>query len=184
MISVFLCCGFENTKTIKFNKTNYKLSLISKNLKGGYFNSFVKEGQSINNYDEAIVIHYVPLCAGAKEEAENLHRMIEKMYIKFYSNKNIPAAITFNQYKNTALLDFVIPSIEKNSQKDINKIEYHAFKYQKNKTTSGIIIFQYSKHIKVTNLNDERFLYSFWCKIRKDIIPEILRIEIPTIQEE
>ena len=177
-----LCCGFSNNDVFRFNKKNFYLNKSSLNLSGGYINTYLKKGQTSDHWDEAVIIHYNPISYDVKPECEKLHRVVENMYIKYYSNKQMPIAIAYNRMTNTALLDFVVPSME-HSAKRLNMIEYHAFKYQKNKDSYGIKIFQYSKHIKVNNFNDERLLYDYWCRIRKTVLPEVIDMEIPKIQK-
>lgn len=179
-IAVVFCTGAANQEKINFNGVDYYLDYSSKGNSGGYFNEYTKQGQTVKNWNEMIVIHNFPNTESPMTEVRKMGAFITALYAKNSPEiKNLPVAISYNEKTDAAILDFVIP-VPDNKE---TGMEFNAFKYEKAKTKKGLIVFQYSKKYSSAQMKQKEAFQEDLVKTRKTILPQMAEVSIPDVIE-
>ena len=124
--------------TINFNGDKYHLlySIKSKDF-GGYLNEYYKKGETYNIWTEMVAVHHFP----------NAYSPIDRIkdFKDYLGSMHVPSSLTFDDKKNTAMIDFVMIT----EHKMPIVLEFNIFKYEKSKKC-GSIAFQYAKRYAAT----------------------------------
>jgi len=135
---------------------------------GGYLNEYYKTGETYNTWSEMLAVHHFP----------NAYSPIDqiKQFREYLGSMNCPSALTFNDKKNEAMIDFILIN---NNQVPII-LEFNVFKYQKSKKC-GSVALQYAKRYAVTTAMQVDEAKRDFEKSRKKIIKSVKKYDIPTV---
>ena len=184
ILSVVFCQKAFSAEKIHFNGSDFYLvystkTVANKNETSGYFNEYIKQGQTVKNWDEIIVIHDFPKATSAQVEAKKLAGMVGLIYWK--DKKNPPIAVANNEKLQSSIVDFMIPVADKQTKK-LKCLEFNAFKYQKS-DKKGVVAFQYSKRFFPKDMSDKTKFQENLINTRKTILPAVAEAKIPKVVE-
>ena len=119
--------------TLNFNGSKYHLlySVKSKDF-GGYLNEYYKKGETYNIRSELVAVHHFP----------NAYSPIDRIkdFKDYLGSMNVPSSLTFDDKRNTAMIDFIMLT----EHKLPIVVEFNIFKYEKSKKCGSIAV-QYVK---------------------------------------
>lgn len=157
---------------IKFSGQKYTLLYSIKNPDfGGYLNEYYKTGETYNTWSEMLAVHHFPNAYSPIDQV--------KQFREYLGSMNCPSALTFDDKKNVAMIDFLLIN---NNQVPII-LEFNIFKYQKSKKC-GSIALQYAKRYAVTTAMQVDEAKRDFEKSRKKAIKKIKHYEIPMVVAE
>lgn len=172
-------CGFSaDENSIKFLDKNYSLTYSIKVKSGGYINEYTLNNQSVSNWSEMIVVHHFPKSKSPLNEAKEVSNFITAYYAK--QNQKAPVSIMYNDKKNSAMVDFILPVQDKNTKK-LKNLEFNIFKYEMAKDGNGVVAIQYSKKFFANELLQETQFQQNLEKVRKSAINAMTTMQIPEI---
>ena len=93
--------GDKKDYTLNFNGETFHLMYSVKNKDfGGYLNEYYKTGETYNVWSELVAVHHFP----------NAYSPIDRIkdFKDYLGSINVPSALTFDDKKNTAMIDFII----------------------------------------------------------------------------
>lgn len=161
-----------NEHKVKFNGEEFTLfySVKSDDI-NGYMNEYYKRGETYNIWSEMIGVHHFP----------NAYSPIDKVVeLKNYlSAIKCPSSITFDDKKNTAMIDFIM--ISDNHSPVI--MEFNVFKYSKAENC-GSIALQYAKRYVVKNEFEAEAVKKEFAKNRKKMLKRVKKLKTPDIINE
>ena len=167
---MFLISGVQaKDYSIKFNGEKYNLLYSAKNKDfGGYINEYFKRNETYNTWSEMIAVHHFP----------NAYSPIDRIkdFKNYLGSMNVPSALTFDDKKNTAMIDFIMIS----GNKMPIVMEFNIFKYEKSKKCGSIAIQYAKRYSAVTTMQIEQIKADFE-KNRKILIKKVKKLEIPTV---
>lgn len=173
LLLILLC--FVNTafakddNIVKFEGNKYRLLYSVKSEENnGYLNEYYKFGEGVNTWTEMIAVHHFPNMYSPISQAESFREYLDVI--------NCPSAIYVNEEENTGMLDFILI----NSQNLPVILEFNVFKYEKS-PECGTIAIQYVKRYSVTSSLDIETVKEEFAKLRKRVIKDIEKAEIPKI---
>ncbi len=155
--------------TLKFNGNKYHLLYSVKNKDfGGYLNEYYKKGETYNIWSELIAVHHFP----------NAYSPIDRIqsFKEYLNSMHVPSSLTFNDKKNTAMIDFIMIA-DKNMPV---VLEFNIFKYEKSKKCGSIAI-QYAKRYSATTTMQIEEIKKDFEKNRKQLIKKVKHFNIPEI---
>ena len=158
--------------TIKFNGEKYNLLYSAKNKDfGGYINEYFKPRETYNIWSEMIAVHHFP----------NAYSPIDRIkdFKDYLGSMNVPSSLTFDDKKNTAMIDFILIS---EKQMPI-VMEFNIFKYEKSKKCGSIAVQYAKRYSAATALQIEQIKADFE-KNRKHLIKQVKKLEIPAVIDE
>ena len=158
--------------TLKFNGEKYTLMYSAKNKDfGGYINEYFKPRETYNIWTEMIAVHHFP----------NAYSPIDRIkdFKDYLGSMNVPSSLTFDDSKNTAMIDFILIS---DKQMPI-VMEFNIFKYEKSKKCGSIAVQYAKRYAASTTLQIEQIKADFE-KNRKNLIKQVKKLEIPVIIDE
>ena len=172
MIIIFTSPVFAKKQSdyhINFKGEKYHLlySIKSEDF-GGYLNEYYKSGETYNNWSEMLAVHHFPNAYSPIDQVKKFREYLGKM--------NCPSALTFNDKKNVAMIDFLLIN---NNQVPII-LEFNIFKYQKSKKC-GSVALQYAKRYAVTTAMQVDEAKRDFEKNRRNIIKKVKNYEIPAV---
>ena len=171
--------AFAEEQTITFLGNTYNLAFSARGAGGGFYNEYVKNGQTVKNWNEIMVIHHFPLAKSPLTEAKKLSSVITAIYAK--QNKKAPVALSYNDKKDSAIVDFVMPVLDEN--KNLKCLEFNVFKYEKSPDGRGLRAIQYSKRFFKNELQNETTFQQNLAQTRTKVMNAIPAIETPQIVE-
>ena len=115
-----------------------------------------------------IAIHHFP----------NAYSPIDRIkdFKDYLSSMNVPSSLTFDDKKNTAMIDFIM--ITNNHMPIV--LEFNIFKYEKSKKCGSVAV-QYVKRYSATTTMQIEEIKKDFEKNRKHLIKQIKRFNIPQI---
>ena len=155
--------------TLHFNGEKYTLLYSAKNKDfGGYINEYFKPRETYNIWSEMIAVHHFP----------NAYSPIDGVrdFKEYLGSLGVPSALTFDDKKNTATIDFIMIS---NSQMPI-VMEFNIFKYEKSKKCGSIAV-QYAKRYSATTTLQVEQIKEDFEKNRKNLIKKVQKLNIPEV---
>ena len=158
--------------TLKFNGEKYSLLYSAKNKDfGGYINEYFKPRETYNIWSEMIAVHHFP----------NAYSPIDRIrdFKNYLGSMNVPSSLTFDDIKNTAMIDFILIS---DKQMPI-VMEFNIFKYEKSKKCGSIAVQYAKRYSAATTLQIEQIKADFE-KNRKRLIKQVKKLEIPAVIDE
>ena len=138
ILAIFFVSNAAFADGLNFLGADYNLAYSSRGAGGGYFNEYVKNGQTVKNWNELLVVHHFPLAKSPLTEAKKLSSVITAIYAK--QNKKAPVALSYNDKTDAAIVDFVMPVLD--NKKELKCLEFNIFKYEKSPDGKGLIAFQ------------------------------------------
>ena len=159
----------EKNYSIYFNGSKFNLLYSIKNKDfGGYLNEYYKKGDTYNIWSELVAVHHFP----------NAYSPIDRIkdFKDYLGSMHIPSSLTFDDKKNTAMIDFIM--INDHSLPVV--IEFNIFKYEKSKKCGSIAI-QYARRYTATTTLQIEAIKKDIEKNRKNLISKIKNFEIPEI---
>ena len=157
--------------SINFNGSKFHLLYSIKNKDfGGYLNEYYKKGETYNIWTELVAVHHFP----------NAYSPIDRIkdFKDYLGSMHVPSSLTFDDKKNTAMIDFIMIS---DRQKPI-VLEFNIFKYEKSKKCGSIAV-QYAKRYSATTTMQIEEIKRDFERNRKQLIKEVKKIEIPAVIE-
>ncbi len=155
--------------TINFNGQKYHLLYSVKNKDfGGYLNEYYRLGETYNIWSDMVAVHHFP----------NAYSPIDRIqeFKEYLSSMNCPSSLTFDDKKNTAMIDFIIIN-----DKNVPVIlEFNVFKYKKSKKC-GSVALQYAKRYSATTMSQIEEVKKDFEKNRKKIIKKVKNFDIPVV---
>lgn len=155
--------------TVNFNGNKFHLlySVKDKDF-GGYLNEYYKKGETYNIWTEMVAVHHFP----------NAYSPIDRIKdFKDYLNSiKVPSSLSFDDKKNTAMIDFIM--ISEHNMPIV--MEFNIFKYEKSKKCGSIAI-QYAKRYSATTTMQIEAIKKDIEKNRNNLISKIKKFEIPEI---
>ena len=167
----------ENIK-INFLGNNYNLIFSSKGKSNGYFNEYIQNGQTLSAWNDLIIVHHFPNAKDSLTEAKKIAGFITAIYAK--QNKKAPVVISYNDKKNEAIVDYILPIKDKKTKK-LKCLEFNVFKYQKYSYGKGVIAFQYSKRFYPSEIKEEKIFQENLKILRNKSLNSMTQIVIPNI---
>ena len=168
-ISVVFAENKDKDYTVNFNGNKFHLLYSVKNKDfGGYLNEYYKKGETYNIWSEMVAVHHFP----------NAYSPIDRIsdFKDYLSSMHVPSALTFDEKKNTAMIDFIM--ISDKSMPVI--LEFNIFKYEKSKKCGSIAI-QYARRYSATTTMQIEAIKKDIEKNRKILCKKIKKFEIPTL---
>ena len=159
----------DKNYSLKFNGEKFNLLYSVKNEEfGGYLNEYYKTGETYNIWSELVAIHHFP----------NAYSPIDRIseFKSYLSNMKVPSELTFDDKKNTAIIDFVMVA---DKQMPV-VLEYNIFKYQKSKKC-GTVAIQYARRYAATTTMQVEAVKRDFAKNRKKMISKVKNYGIPEI---
>ena len=159
----------EKVYSIHFNGSKFDLLYSIKNKDfGGYLNEYYKKGDTYNIWSEMVAVHHFP----------NAYSPIDRIkdFKDYIGSMHIPSSLTFDDKKNTAMIDFIM--INDHSVPVV--IEFNIFKYEKSKKCGSVAI-QYARRYTATTTMQIEYIKRDIEKNRKHLITKIKNFEIPEI---
>ena len=114
------CMSSDKNYSLHFNGKKYNLLYSVKNKDfGGYLNEYYKQGETYNIWTEMVAVHHFP----------NAYSPIDRIrdFKDYLSAMQVPSSLTFDDKRNSAMIDFVIIT----SHKMPVVLEFNIFKYEK-----------------------------------------------------
>lgn len=161
--------SFAKNYTINFNGDKYYLLYSTKSKDfGGYLNEYYKKGETYNIWTELVAVHHFP----------NAYSPIDRIkdFKDYLSSMHVPSSLTFDDKKNTAMIDFIIIS----DKRMPIVLEFNIFKYEKSKKCGSIAI-QYAKRYSATTTLQIEEIKREFEKNRKQTIKAIKKFNIPEV---
>ena len=155
--------------SVRFNGTKYNLLYSIKNKDfGGYLNEYYKKGETYNIWSEMIAVHHFP----------NAYSPIDRIkdFKDYLGSMHVPSSLTFDDKKNTAMIDFIM--ISDHSMPIV--IEFNIFKYEKSKKCGSIAI-QYARRYTATTTMQIESIKKDVEKNRNKLIQKVKHFEIPEV---
>jgi hypothetical protein len=159
----------EKNYSVHFNGSKFELLYSVKNKDfGGYLNEYYKKGNTYNIWSELIAVHHFP----------NAYSPIDRIkdFKDYLGSMHVPSSLTFNDKKNTAMIDFIM--ISDHSMPVV--IEFNIFKYEKSKKCGSIAI-QYARRYTATTTLQIEAIKRDIEKNRTKLIKKVKKFEIPEI---
>ncbi len=159
----------EKNYSINFNGEKFNLLYSTKDKDfGGYLNEYYKHGETYNIWSELVAVHHFP----------NAYSPIDRIrdFKDYLSAMKIPSSLTFDDKRNTALIDFIV--IKDNNMPIV--LEFNIFKYEKSKKCGSIAI-QYAKRYSATTTMQIEEIKKDFEKNRMKLIKKVEKFEIPTL---
>ena len=164
----------KTDNSINFYGKKYRLLYSTKDAEfGGYLNEYFKNAETYNSWSEMISVHHFP----------NAYSPIDqiKQFKEFLGKLNCPSALTFDDKKNSAMIDFIMI----NSHHVPIVLEFNIFKYKKS-AKCGSEALQYSKRyaaysefeLEYAKKDIERHRNKAVKRIKKFRIPDIVTDEM------
>ena len=171
VISVHIVHASDLNKdySILFDKNRYHLLYSVKNPDfGGYLNEYYKKGETYNIWSEMVAVHHFP----------NAYSPIDRIkdFKDYLSSMQVPSSLTFDDKKNSALIDFVVIT---NNQMPV-VLEFNIFKYEKSKKC-GSVALQYVKRYSATTTMQIEDIKKDFAKNRKRMIKIVKSRKIPSV---
>ncbi len=166
--------------TVNFNGNVYNLSFSAKGAGGGFYNEYNKKGQSVKDWNELVVVHQFPNAKSPLVEAKKVASVVTAIYAK--QSKKAPVAVSYNDKKDEAIVDFILPVPDEKNQ-SLKCLEFNVFKYQKAKNGKGLVAFQYAKRFYPNELKQEKVFQEDLVKTRKTILPAMAEVVVPSVVE-
>ena len=167
-------CSFAkniDTKKIKFNGTNYYLLYSAVNPEhNGYLNEYYKLGETYNLWSEMVALHQFPNAYSPLDRV--------KKFREYLASIECPSALTFNDKKNIAMIDFLLIQ----QIKGRTLMEFNIFKYQKS-NKSGSNALQYARRYVANNAMEVEYIKRDFEKNRKKLIKKVNHMKLPEIIE-
>ncbi len=159
----------KNNYHIKFDGVEYNLLYSTKNPEfGGYLNEYYKWNETYNNWSEMIAVHHFPNAYSPIDQV--------KSFREYLGSLNCPSALTFDEDKNIALIDFIMI----NDHRLPIVLEFNVFKYEKSKKCGSVAI-QYAKRYVVTTAFQMEAAKKDFDKIRKRALKQVKNFNVPEI---
>ena len=161
--------SFAKDYSLKFNGDKYNLLYSVKNKDfGGYLNEYYKRGETYNIWSEMVAIHHFP----------NAYSPIDRIkdFRNFLTEMNCPSSLTFDDKKNSAIIDFImiydkkLPLI----------LEFNVFKYEKSKKSGSVAVQYVIRYSATTTMQAEAIKKEFE-KNRKRILKKIKKFKLPPV---
>lgn len=168
-INIAVAQNANKDYTINFNGNKYHLLYSVKNKDfGGYLNEYYKKGETYNIWTELVAVHHFP----------NAYSPIDRIkdFKDYLGSMHVPSSLTFDDKRNTAMIDFIIIS----DRKMPIVLEFNVFKYEKSKKCGSVAI-QYAKRYAVTTTLQIETVKRDFEKNRKQIIKKIKNFNIPEV---
>ena len=159
----------EKDYSVHFNGKKFNLLYSIKNKDfGGYLNEYYKKGETYNIWSEMVAVHHFP----------NAYSPIDRIkdFKDYLGSMHVPSSLTFDDKKNTAMIDFVM--INDHSVPVV--IEFNIFKYEKSKKCGSIAI-QYARRYTATTTMQIEYIKKDIEKNRKNLITKVKNFGIPEI---
>ena len=150
--------------SLHFDGNKYHLLYSVKNPDfGGYLNEYYKQGETYNIWSEMLAVHHFP----------NAYSPIDRIrdFKEYLSDMQIPSSLTFDDKKNTAMIDFIM--ITNNHMPVV--LEFNIFKYEKSKKCGSIAVQYVKRYAATTTMQIEEIKKDFE-KNRKHYIIKITTI--------
>ena len=163
------CSDGDKDFTLRFNKNTYHLLYSIKNNETcGYLNEYYKLGETYNIWSEMVAVHHFP----------NAYSPIDRIkdFKDYLSSMRVPSSLTFDDKKNSAMIDFVL--ITNNKIPAI--LEFNIFKYEKSNKTGSLAI-QYTKRYSATNTLEVEQIKKEFERDRKTLINKVKHYNIPAV---
>lgn len=155
--------------SVRFNGNKFNLLYSVKNKDfGGYLNEYYKKGDTYNIWSELIAVHHFP----------NAYSPIDRIkdFKDYLGSMHVPSSLTFDDKKNTAMIDFIM--ISDHSMPIV--IEFNIFKYEKSKKCGSIAI-QYARRYTATTTMQIESIKKDIEKNRNKLIQKVKHFEIPEV---
>ena len=165
-------CANAKNYSINFNGEKYSLLYSVKNPDfGGYLNEYFKRGETYNIWSEMVAVHHFP----------NAYSPIDRIkdFKEYLSSMHVPSSLTFDDKKNTAIIDFIMIA----DQKLPVVMEFNIFKYEKSKK-SGSVAVQYTKRYAATTTMQIEEIKKSFEKERKKMLKVVNNYKIPAVVTE
>ncbi len=157
---------------INFNGNKYYLQYSAKNPEfNGYLNEYYKRGETYNLWSEMVAIHHFPNAYSPLDRV--------KQFRAYLAGINCPSALTFNDKKNIAMIDFLL--IHHANSRTL--LEFNIFKYEKSKKCGSNAI-QYARRYVASNAFEVEQVKRDFEKNRKKLINNVKNMTVPAIIEE
>lgn len=159
----------EKDYTINFNGTKYHLLYSIKNKDfGGYLNEYYRKGETYNIWTDMVAIHHFP----------NAYSPIDRIkdFKDYLSAMHVPSSLTFDDKKNTAMIDFILIA---DKQMPI-VLEFNVFKYEKSDKCGSVAV-QYAKRYSATTTMQIEAIKKDFELNRKRLIKEVKNYKIPKV---
>ena len=170
IFSMQFCLAKEHV--LNFNGSKYTLLYSAKNKDfGGYINEYFKPRETYNTWSEMIAVHHFP----------NAYSPIDRIkdFKNYLGSMNVPSALTFNDKKNTAMIDFIMIA----DQHMPIVMEFNIFKYEKSKKCGSIAV-QYARRYSATTTLQIEQIKSDFEKNRKKLLKNVQKLNIPEVIDE
>ena len=170
VFSMQFCLAKEHV--LNFNGSKYTLLYSAKNKDfGGYINEYFKPRETYNTWSEMIAVHHFP----------NAYSPIDRIkdFKNYLGSMNVPSALTFDDKKNTAMIDFIMIA----DQHMPIVMEFNIFKYEKSKKCGSIAVQYAKRYSATTSLQIEQIKADFE-KNRKRLIKQVQKLNIPEVIDE
>ena len=159
----------EKDYTINFNGNKYHLLYSIKNKDfGGYLNEYYRKGETYNIWTDMVAVHHFP----------NAYSPIDRIkdFKDYLSAMHVPSSLTFDDKKNTAMIDFILIA---DKQMPI-VLEFNIFKYEKSDKCGSVAI-QYAKRYSATTTMQIEAIKKDFELNRKRLIKEVKNYKIPKV---
>ena len=154
---------------IKYDGVEYSLLYSTKNPElGGYLNEYYKWNETYNNWSEMVAIHHFPNAYSPIDQV--------KSFREYLGSLNCPSALTYDENKNIALIDFIMI----NDHRLPIVLEFNVFKYEKSKKCGSVAV-QYAKRYIVTTALQMEAAKKDFDKIRKRALKQVKNFNVPEI---
>lgn len=154
---------------VKFDGVEYNLLYSTKNPElGGYLNEYYKWNETYNNWSEMVAIHHFPNAYSPIDQV--------KSFREYLGSLNCPSALTFDEDKNIALIDFIMI----NDHRLPIVLEFNVFKYEKSKKCGSVAV-QYAKRYVVTTAFQMEAAKKDFDRIRKRALKQVKNFSVPEI---
>ena len=155
--------------TLNFNGEKYTLLYSAKDKESnGYLNEYFKRRETYNTWSEMVAIHHFP----------NAYSPIDQVrqFREYLGTISCPSALTFDDKKNTAMIDFVMIS----EHRVPVILEFNIFKFEKSKECGSVAI-QYAKRYSATTAFEIEAVKEQFEKDRKKMIVKVKNAKIPDV---
>ncbi len=155
--------------SIKLNGEKYTLLYSIKDKEtNGYLNEYFKQRETYNTWSEMIAIHHFPNAYSPIDQV--------KQFKGYLNSLNCPSALTFDDKKNSAIIDFVMIS----EHRIPVILEFNIFKFQKS-NDCGSVALQYARRYSATTAFEVEAVKEQFEKDRKRMLKKIKRLNVPQV---
>lgn len=159
----------DDNYSINLNGQKYTLLYSKKDKEhNGYLNEYFKQRETYNNWSEMVGIHHFPNAYSPIDQV--------RLFREYLGSLNCPSALSYDEKKNTAIIDFVMIS----EHRIPVVLEFNIFKFQKS-NECGSVALQYARRYTAVTAFEVEAVKEQFEKDRKVMLKKVKTLKVPAV---